>query len=136
MLRGATSRRHVILGCGGTSLVSHLMINWFLTPLAAFAGEESKVEEEEDESLMGALKSLFDPNEKTKYGKVLPKAYLNSAREVVKTLRESLQEDPKDIANFRRTADAAKESIKGYINDWRGQKTVVNEVSFFCKFDF
>lgn len=135
-MRGASSRRHVILGCGGTALVSRLIINWFLAPLAALAGEESKVEEEKDESLMGALKSLFDPDEKTKSGKVLPKAYLNSAREVVKTLRESLQEDPKDIAKFRRTADAAKASIKGYINDWRGQKTVVNEVNFFCKFDF
>ncbi|CAI9118469.1 OLC1v1020045C1 [Oldenlandia corymbosa var. corymbosa] len=128
--RGASSRRLVVLGCGGASLFSCVMINCILSPLVAFAGEESKAEEEKDEGLIGALKSLFDPNEKTKSGKVLPKAYLNSAREVVKTLRESLKEDPKDMAKFRRTADAAKESIKGYINDWKGQKTVVNEESY------
>ncbi|KAG6736496.1 hypothetical protein POTOM_037784 [Populus tomentosa] len=36
-------------------------------------------------------------------------------RDVVKNLRESLEEYPKDIAKFRRTADAAKESSE---NTW------------------
>lgn len=74
--------------------------------------------------------SIFDPNEKTKSGKVLPKAYLKTAREVVKTLRESLDEDEKDVAKFRRTADAAKESIREYLNGWRGQPAVVAEESY------
>lgn len=77
---------------------------------------------------------MFDPNEKTKSGKVLPKAYLKSARELVRTLRDSLKEDPKDLAKFRRTADAAKESIREYLSGWRGQITVAKEVSFFYSF--
>ncbi|MQL79052.1 hypothetical protein Taro_011492 [Colocasia esculenta] len=65
-----------------------------------------------------------------KVGKVLPKAYLKSAREVVKTLRESLEEDGKDVAKFRRTADAAKESIREYLSGWRGQQAVITEESY------
>ena len=42
----------------------------------------------------------------------------------MKTLRESLEEDPKDVAKFRRTTDAAKESIREYLNGWRGQQAV------------
>ncbi|KAL8485267.1 hypothetical protein ACS0TY_027534 [Phlomoides rotata] len=98
--------------------------------LPVLAEEKSNVLEDKDEDVVGALKSLFDPNEKTKSGKVLPKAYLKSAREVVKTLRESLKEDSKEMAKFRRTADAAKESIRDYLNDWRGQMSVVNEESY------
>lgn len=77
------------------------------------------------------MKSIFDPNEKTKSGKVLPKGYLKAAREVVRTLRESLEEDTKDVAKFRRNADAAKESIREYLSGWRGQQTVVAEVYLF-----
>jgi hypothetical protein len=109
-------------------LVTTLTFNYGLTPSVVWAEEKSNGREEEDAGIVGAVKSLFDPNQKTKAGKVLPKAYLNSAREVVKTLRESLKEDPKDIAKFRRTADAAKESIRGYLSSWRGQQTVVQEV--------
>lgn len=83
---------------------------------------------EQGDGIIGAIKSIFDPNEKTKSGKVLPKAYLKTAREVIKTLRESLQEDTTDIAKFRRNADAAKESIREYLSGWRGQKTVAGEV--------
>lgn len=91
----------------------------------------SNGQDEKEEGVIGAIKSLFDPDEKTKSGKVLPKAYLKSARELVKTLRESLKEDPKDIANFRRNADSAKESIRDYLSNWRGQKTVAGEVCIF-----
>lgn len=90
--------------------------------------EEKKQEDASDASVIGAIKSFFDPNEKTKSGKTLPKAYLNAAREVVKTLRESLEEDAKDVAKFRRTADAAKESIREYLNGWKGQNFVSSEV--------
>ncbi|KVI01568.1 photosystem II D1 precursor processing protein PSB27-H2, chloroplastic [Cynara cardunculus var. scolymus] len=124
-----SSRRHVIAN-GGVALVSVLAFNCGFRPLVAWAGDEAIEQEENDESLVGAFKSLFDPNEKTKSGRVLPKAYLNSAREVVKTLRESLKEDPNDMAKFRRTADAAKESIREYLGSWRGQPTVVNEESY------
>ncbi|XP_019056534.1 PREDICTED: photosystem II D1 precursor processing protein PSB27-H2, chloroplastic isoform X2 [Tarenaya hassleriana] len=90
----------------------------------------SRKEEGEGQGIVGAFKTLFDPDEKTKSGKVLPKAYLKSAREVVKTLRESLKEDPSDMAKFRRTADAAKESIRDYLSNWRGQERVALEESY------
>ena len=122
-----SSRRHIIVWTGA-SLVSTLTFNYGLTPPVVWAEDKSNGQEEEDTGLIGAITSLFDPNEKTKSGKLLPKSYLQSAREVVKTLRESLKEDPKDIAKFRRTADAAKESIREYLSTWRGQQTVVQEV--------
>jgi hypothetical protein len=82
-----------------------------------------------EEGVVGAIKSIFDPNEKTKAGKVLPKAYLKAAREVVRTLRESLQEDDGgDIARFRRNADAAKEAIRVFLGGWQGQQAVAAEV--------
>ena len=59
---------------------------------------------------------------------MLPKAYLRSAREVVKTLRESLNEGTDDNAKFRRTADSAKESIREYLGSWRGNQIVAQEV--------
>uniref|UniRef100_A0A0D3FP17 Photosystem II D1 processing protein PSB27-H2, chloroplastic n=1 Tax=Oryza barthii TaxID=65489 RepID=A0A0D3FP17_9ORYZ len=75
--------------------------------------------------------SIFDPNERTKSGKVLPKAYLKAAREVVRTLRESLGEDDGgDVAKFRRGADAAKESIREFLGGWRGQQAVAAEESY------
>ncbi|KAJ6318613.1 hypothetical protein OIU76_014045 [Salix suchowensis] len=123
------SRRHVVVL--SASFVTVLTLNCFLTPLQARAKDESTDQEEErDDGVVGAIKSLFDPNEKTKSGKLLPKAYLKSAREVVKNLRESLKEDTKDNARFRRTADAAKESIREYLGSWRGQEKVVREESY------
>ena len=73
--------------------------------------------------------SLFDPNEKTKSGRILPKVYLKNDREVVKKLRESLKEDSKDSTKFRRSADLAKESIKDFMRSWTGQKCVTFEDS-------
>lgn len=124
-----SSRRHVLVG-SGASLVAILTFNGGFLPLPVWAEDESNGQEDDEKGVVGAIKSLFDPNEKIKSGKVLPKAYLNSAREVVKTLRESLKEDPKDIAKFRRTADAAKESIREYLSSWRGKQTVVSEESY------
>lgn len=124
----ALPRRRFIIGGSAVSVLAFVSLNRELMLLPALAEENL---EDKDEGVVGALKSFIDPNEKTKSGKVLPKAYLKSAREVVRTLRESLKEDTKDMAKFRRTADAAKESIRDYLNGWRGQKTVVNEVSFF-----
>ncbi|XVF38227.1 hypothetical protein REPUB_Repub20aG0082000 [Reevesia pubescens] len=118
------SRRQIIARTSA-SLVAVLIFNCGLTPLPVLA--ESDDQKGEDEGVVGTIKSLFDPNEKTKSGKVLPKAYLKSAREVVKTLRESLKEDPKDIAKFRRTADSAKESIRDYLSNWKGRE-VAREV--------
>lgn len=118
-------------GLSRRKVVSCLVVSWVLRPSPAEAGGEEPTAEDgdgNDEGVVGAIKSIFDPNEKTKSGKVLPKAYLKSAREVVKTLRDSLKENPKNIVQFRRNADAAKESIRDYLNNWRGQKTVVNEV--------
>ena len=121
----STSRRFLMQNAA-VSALALLNLNCGLMLLPARAEEKAK----DDEGLVGALQSLFDPNEKTKSGKGLPKAYLKSVREVVKTLRESLEEDTKDMAKFRRTADAAKESIREYLSSWRGQKEVVNEASF------
>lgn len=119
------------------SLVIILAINSSsLMPLPVWAEEKSNSKEKEDEGVLGTVKSLFDPNEKTKYGKLLPKAYLKSAREVVKTLRESLKEDPKDLTKFRRTADAAKESIRDYLSNWKGQQAVISEVCVFLSVCF
>lgn len=122
------TRRFVMRGAAASALAL-LNLSCGLMSVPARA-EEKANEEGKDEGLVGALQSLLDPNEKSKSGKVLPKAYLKSAREVVKTLRESLQEDTKDMAKFRRIADAAKESIREYLNGWRGQKAVVNEESY------
>lgn len=125
------SRRDAIL-CSGASLVSVFTLSCGLRPSLVKAEESNQksLEEEGDNGVIGAIKSLFDPNEKTKSGKVLPKSYLKAAREVVKTLRESLEEDAKDVAKFRRTADAAKESIRDYLNGWRGQQAVSAEESY------
>ncbi|XP_011026507.1 PREDICTED: photosystem II D1 precursor processing protein PSB27-H2, chloroplastic-like [Populus euphratica] len=123
VLSSLPSRRHVLVF--SASFVTVLTLNCFPPPLQARAKEEEK-----DDGVAGAIKSLFDPNEKTKSGKLLPKAYLKAAREVVKNLRESLKEDTKDIAKFRRTADAAKESIREYLGSWRGQEKVVREESY------
>ncbi|XP_062212401.1 uncharacterized protein LOC133913300 isoform X1 [Phragmites australis] len=100
---------------------------------AAVSAPAARVRAEEEnggeEGVLGAIKSIFDPNEKTKAGKVLPKAYLKASREVVRTLRESLEEDGGgDIAKFRRNADAAKESIREFLGGWRGQQVVAAEV--------
>ena len=97
--------------------------------------EEKISEPEEDLGLGDALKSFFDPNEKTKSGKILPKSYLKSVMDVVKNLRESLEEDGNDVGKFRRTADAAKESIREYLSSWGGQKVVAAEV-YFRRFFF
>jgi hypothetical protein len=98
-------------------------------PAPARAAEEDGSGGGGGEGVLGAIKSIFDPNETTKAGKVLPKAYLKAAREVVRTLRESLEEDDGgDMARFRRNADAAKESIRAFLGGWRGQQAVADEV--------
>ncbi|XP_004496724.1 photosystem II D1 precursor processing protein PSB27-H2, chloroplastic [Cicer arietinum] len=124
----ASTRRHLSVSVG-TSLIT-ITCSYGLSPLMVWAEEKSADKEENDNGVVGAVKSLFDPNEKTKSGKVLPKAYLKSAREVVKTLRESVNEAPDDNAKFRRTADAAKESIREYLGSWRGNQTVAQEESY------
>lgn len=90
--------------------------------------------ENEDDSKPGGLveefRSLFDPNEKTKSGKLLPKSYLKSAREVVKSLKESLQDESTNESNIRRSADSAKSAIRNYLQDWQGQKLVTSEESY------
>ncbi|XP_058769678.1 photosystem II D1 precursor processing protein PSB27-H2, chloroplastic-like [Vicia villosa] len=124
----ALNRRHLTISIG-TSLVA-ITCCYGLSPLLVWAEEKSDQKEENDNGVIGAVKSLFDPNEKTKSGKVLPKAYIKSAKELVKTLRESLNEVLDDNAKFRRTADAAKESIREYLGSWSGNQTVAQEESY------
>ncbi|GMN46693.1 hypothetical protein TIFTF001_015887 [Ficus carica] len=127
----ASSSRRNALVCGAASILTIITFNYGLVPSPAWAEDTlSGQEEEENAGIIGAIKALFDSNEKTKSGKVLPKAYLKSARDVVKNLRESLNEDPKDNAKFRSSADAAKESIREYLSNWRGQQTVAKEESY------
>ncbi|XP_072989881.1 photosystem II D1 precursor processing protein PSB27-H2, chloroplastic isoform X2 [Typha latifolia] len=130
--QGSSFSRRSAISCSGASLVSILSITCGLTALPVKAEEKDLKDQggEDNGDVLGAIKLIFDPNEKTKSGKVLPKAYLKAAREVVKTLRESLEEDTKDVARFRRNADAAKESIREYLNGWRGQKAVAAEESY------
>ncbi|KAH0449777.1 hypothetical protein IEQ34_020469 [Dendrobium chrysotoxum] len=119
---GLLCRRLAVL-CSSLSLVS-------ISSSPMKAEEKKGKEDEGDNGVIGAITSLFDPNETTKTGKVLPKAYVKAAREVVKTLKASLEEDAKDVAKFRRSADAAKEAIREYLNGWQGQKVVVTEESY------
>ncbi|KAG6493415.1 hypothetical protein ZIOFF_048398 [Zingiber officinale] len=115
----------------GTTLVSGLIYNTLALPIRAEEdNNQNDPKGEGDNGAFGTIKSIFDPDEKTKTGKLLPKAYLKDAREVVKTLRESLEEDVKDASKFRRSADAAKESIRQYLSNWKGQSTVVAEESY------
>ncbi|XP_024196350.2 UDP-glucose iridoid glucosyltransferase [Rosa chinensis] len=107
--QGASSTRRLVV-YAGASILAVLATDYALVPLPVLADDKSNGEEEKD-GVLGAIQSLLETNTKTKSGRVLPKAYLKTAKEVVKTLRESVQEDPKDKAKFRRTADAAKESI-------------------------
>ncbi|KAJ7569414.1 hypothetical protein O6H91_01G077000 [Diphasiastrum complanatum] len=73
------------------------------------------------------LESFLDPTEVTKSGKKLPKSYVQSAREVVRALRESLKEDAKDEEKFRRSGDSAKEAIRVYLSSWRGSKELASQ---------
>lgn len=92
-------------------------------------GDDGGVDGKPDSSLSGPL-SLFDPNEKTKSGKLLPKSYLKRARQVVKSLKESLKEESSKESDVRRSADSAKEAIRDYLQNWRGQKLVASEESY------
>ncbi|KAL3643162.1 hypothetical protein CASFOL_013977 [Castilleja foliolosa] len=118
-----SSNCRFIVGGFAVSVLTYLNSSCKLL-LSPTRAEESK---DEEEGIVGTLKSLFDANETTKTGKVLLQAYLKSVKEVVKMLRDSLNEDPNDMTKFRRTADAAKESIRDYLNGWRGEKVVVGE---------
>ncbi|KAM1575679.1 hypothetical protein ACFX1Q_032150 [Malus domestica] len=90
--------QHFIM-CAAASIATVLTIINILAPSPIWADDKSNGEEEND-GVIGAFKTLFDPNEKTKSRKVLPNAYLKSAKEVLKTLHESLNEDTKDNAKF------------------------------------
>ncbi|XP_074585541.1 photosystem II D1 precursor processing protein PSB27-H2, chloroplastic isoform X2 [Curcuma longa] len=123
--------RRITAISSGTTLVSGLIYNTLALPIRAEEdSNRNDPKDEGDNGAFGTIKSIFDPDEKTKTGKLLPKAYLKDAREVVKTLRESLEEDVKDGSKFRRGADAAKESIRQYLSNWKGRSTVVAEESY------
>ncbi|CAN6322616.1 unnamed protein product [Urochloa humidicola] len=149
-LRQATTERRQNPICGGAAArlspitrrthAASLLLGLAGVAVAVAAPEPVRAADDEssaaaggegEQGVLGAIKSIFDPNEKTKAGKVLPKAYLKAAREVVRTLRESLEEDDGgDMARFRRNADAAKESIREFLGGWRGQQGVATEESY------
>lgn len=81
-------------------------------------------------SPLDGLLSIFDTTEKSKSGKLLPKGYLKSARQVVKTLKESLKEESGKEVDVRRSADSAKAAIRDYLQNWRGQKSIESEDSY------
>lgn len=129
--RAAESKRRPIRGARLLLTRRALAGAAAVTVAVAVAGR-ARAAEEDGEGVVGAFKSLFDPNEETKAGKVLPKAYLKAAREVVRTLRESLEEGDAagDSARFRRGADSAKTSIREFLGGWRGQPAVAKEESY------
>ncbi|KAJ8766353.1 hypothetical protein K2173_022412 [Erythroxylum novogranatense] len=86
--QGTPSTRRHILVCGA-SFVTILALNCILTPLRVQAENESNDQEQKDDGVVGAIKSMFDPNEKTKSGKVLPKAYLKSAERKTPKISQS-----------------------------------------------
>lgn len=128
------SKRQPIRGAGLLTRRAHALSLLAGAAVTAVAGRARAAEADGDggEGVVGAFKSLFDPNEETKAGKVLPKAYLKAAREVVRTLRESLEEGDAagDSARFRRGADSAKTSIREFLGGWRGQPAVAKEESY------
>lgn len=129
--RAAESKRRPIRGARLLLTRRALAGAAAVTVAVAVAGR-ARAAEEDGQGVVGAFKSLFDPNEETKAGKVLPKAYLKAAREVVRTLRESLEEGDAagDSARFRRGADSAKTSIREFLGGWRGQPAVAKEESY------
>lgn len=81
-----------------------------------------------EKSPLDNILSTFDANTVTQSGKTLPKAFIFSVNEVVRTLRESLAEDPSNDLKFRKTADSAKEAIRNYLSGWQGVVSVSQEV--------
>lgn len=102
----------------------------FGTRRAAASVEDKGDGDVQPSGVIDGIVSLFDPNEKSKSGKLLPKGYLKSAREVVKNLKASLQDSSTNESSIRRSADSAKEAIRNYLQDWRGQKIVASEESY------
>eukprot|EP00850_Spirogloea_muscicola_P016790 SM000139S00107 [mRNA] locus=s139:105030:106087:- [translate_table: standard] len=79
---------------------------------------------------LDSLRSLLESEELAKSGRRLPKAYIASARDVVRTLRASLEEPTGDAAAFRRGADSARGAIREYIQKWRGHVELADEESY------
>ncbi|RCV40916.1 hypothetical protein SETIT_9G093600v2 [Setaria italica] len=111
--------------CGGRARAASLLLGLAGMAVAAPVRADDESSGGGEEGVLGAIKRV-----KTKAArKVLPKAYLKAAREVVRTLRESLEEDGGgDMAKFRWNADAAKESIREFLGGWRGQQAAAAEV--------
>uniref|UniRef100_K4AJZ9 Photosystem II D1 processing protein PSB27-H2, chloroplastic n=1 Tax=Setaria italica TaxID=4555 RepID=K4AJZ9_SETIT len=102
--------------CGGRARAASLLLGLAGMAVAAPVRADDESSGGGEEGVLGAIK------------KVLPKAYLKAAREVVRTLRESLEEDGGgDMAKFRWNADAAKESIREFLGGWRGQQAAAAE---------
>lgn len=106
-----------------------ILLRQAVNPGGVLAEENAK--KEEGGTFVDGVLELLDPDQMTKTGKKLPKKYVKSVREVVKNLRESFTQDSKDGAKFRRNADAAKEAIREYLQNWRGSKIVETEVRAF-----
>eukprot|EP00245_Coleochaete_scutata_P017256 TRINITY_DN837_c0_g1_i1.p1 TRINITY_DN837_c0_g1~~TRINITY_DN837_c0_g1_i1.p1 ORF type:complete len:172 (+),score=27.97 TRINITY_DN837_c0_g1_i1:47-517(+) len=81
-------------------------------------------------SVVDEVLSLFDPDEVTKSGRKLPKAYVRSSREVIKTLRESLGQDVQEGSDFRKGTEKAKDAIRAFLVDWKTSQAVASEDSF------
>lgn len=61
--------------------------------------------------------------------KGLPEGFVKSAGDVATTLRRSLDVGPSE-EGFRKRAEAAKEAIRSFIVNWRGQASVTAEESY------
>lgn len=94
----------------------------------SYAEEVQAAEEKMGPSVIESVFSFFDSEGTTKSGRKLPKAYIQNAKEVVRTLRESLSDD---TTSFGKKADTAKQAVRTYLINWRGSKTVATEVRSF-----
>eukprot|EP00249_Psilotum_nudum_P011986 c23510_g1_i1 orf=226-876(-) len=104
-------------------------VSFSLSHGVAVYAEEGK-DEDIESSPLGGILPLFEADEKTRLGKKLPKGYLKSAKEVVKSLRDSLKEGSTNGDKFRKSADSAKEAIRNYLRDWQGDNLVASEDSY------
>lgn len=131
--RGTHTRREQLVGLlsiASTTWACELVTSGWpgLSEARADVGESANAIKEA--SPLQNLLSVFDTYEETQSGRKLPKAYLKSAREVVRTLKEALMEESSQGSKYRRATESAKEAIREYLGAWKGVSTVTAEESY------
>lgn len=114
-LNGLSHRRWFAISFFSTALVC---ANGVLGVDRANADVVGTENDKPEESL-----ALPEEKEETKLGRLLPKTYLNNAREVVKSLRDTLLDESNNSNIIRRSP--AKEAIRNYLLNLGDQKKLV-----------